>query len=505
MARGSGSAFQDKRSGKLFAVVSVGVGAGAGKGARIAKHCPRARDLAEARERARVASELVKALRDAQRDTPALLETTVEECASAPFDKLEDVRAMVAALLGGRLPIANEEPASKGKPRARAGVTYGDVAKLWTSGDLRRRFPDIVEETGAKYAGDVRSKLDRFVLPVVRNVPIATFTLEHAQRVMARLPATLSKSSRKHVANFLRRVLTFAVYPLRLITANPIPAEFIPKAGRGRERNMLFVDEDRALLGCTANPIELRLLFGFQAREGMRREEACALEWRSVDLDRGWVYLDKNKTDAPRDWRLDAGVAEALARWRKLHPRARYVFGGASPVSTDHLAHTFRECLQRAGVNRPQLHEATRDRMAAGTHDLRGTFVTLAIAQGKGEGWIRRRTGHTTSNMIERYRRNADNLAEGEAAVLDPLWLALPELHVHVPADPHEAPAVSTADSSAPRTVSNGGAASSLAAIQNEERAENFGPFTSSGKRDSNSRPSAWEADALPTELFPRR
>jgi hypothetical protein len=26
-----------------------------------------------------------------------------------------------------------------------------------------------------------------------------------------------------------------------------------------------------------------------------------------------------------------------------------------------------------------------------------------------------------------------------------------------------------------------------------------------SGKRDSNPRPSAWEADALPTELFPRR
>ena len=25
-----------------------------------------------------------------------------------------------------------------------------------------------------------------------------------------------------------------------------------------------------------------------------------------------------------------------------------------------------------------------------------------------------------------------------------------------------------------------------------------------SGKRDSNPRPSAWEADALPTELFPR-
>ena len=29
------------------------------------------------------------------------------------------------------------------------------------------------------------------------------------------------------------------------------------------------------------------------------------------------------------------------------------------------------------------------------------------------------------------------------------------------------------------------------------------GLFCLSGKRDSNSRPSAWEADALPTELFP--
>jgi hypothetical protein len=28
--------------------------------------------------------------------------------------------------------------------------------------------------------------------------------------------------------------------------------------------------------------------------------------------------------------------------------------------------------------------------------------------------------------------------------------------------------------------------------------------FFKSGKRDSNPRPSAWEADALPTELFPQ-
>jgi integrase len=261
--------------------------------------------------------------------------------------------------------------------------------------DERRRFPDAVDETTVEYAANVASKLDRYILPVVGDVALTAFTIADAQRVMERLPPALSKSTRKQTALFLRRVLSFAVYPLQLVATNPIPAEFMPKAGRGRERNMLFVDEDRTMLGCVDSPIALRLLFGFQSREGMRREEACALEWRSVDLDRGWVYLDRNKTDAPRDWPLDPGVAEALARWRAINPRSRYVFGGDAPVSANKLAKVLRKCLPDAGVDRPQLHEPTKERMRAGTHDLRATFVTLALAQGKGEGWIRRRTGQS--------------------------------------------------------------------------------------------------------------
>ncbi len=451
MARGSGSAFRDKRTGKFYAVVSVG------RGERIAKPCLLSTDLDDARQRASIAAELVNALREAHRDTSAIVETTVEECARVPLDKFDDVRAMVRAILGGALPVDSTPTRGNATPRS-AGPTFGDVAKLWTSGDLRRQYPDVVEEVSAAYSADVASKLNRYVLPILRDVPIAAFTLDHALRVMSRVPATLSKSSRSQIAQHLRRVVSFAVYPLRYITANPIPPQFMPRQGRGRERNMLFTDEDRTLLHELRNPIELRILFGFMAREGMRREEACALEWRSVDLVRGWVYLDKNKTERPRDWPLDPGVAEALRRWRALNPKARYVFGGSEPVPMDALAATLRDCLKRAGVHRPQLHDVTDERMRAGTHDLRGTFVTLAIAQGKGEGWIRRRTGHTTSSMIERYRRNADNLAEGEAVALDPLWLAIPELHVHVPADDR-------ADTSASRTVSSGGAASSIAAV----------------------------------------
>ncbi len=43
-----------------------------------------------------------------------------------------------------------------------------------------------------------------------------------------------------------------------------------------------------------------RLLFGCLSREGMRVSEALSLRWRDVDLERGSVSLDKNKTDDVR-------------------------------------------------------------------------------------------------------------------------------------------------------------------------------------------------------------
>jgi integrase len=38
-------------------------------------------------------------------------------------------------------------------------------------------------------------------------------------------------------------------------------------------------------------------------------------------------------------------------------------------------------------------------------HDLRATFVTLSLAQGKSEAWITDRTGHKSSQVIYRYKR----------------------------------------------------------------------------------------------------
>ncbi|HEY2409172.1 MAG TPA: hypothetical protein VGI10_24375 [Polyangiaceae bacterium] len=73
----------------------------------------------------------------------------------------------------------------------------------------------------------------------------------------------------------------------------------------------------------------------------------------------------------------------------------------------DNLARALRRDLGAAGVTRSQLFTNTAERKHIRGHDLRATFVTIHLANGKSEAWISDRTGHKSSQMIARYRRLA--------------------------------------------------------------------------------------------------
>ena len=63
-------------------------------------------------------------------------------------------------------------------------------------------------------------------------------------------------------------------------------------------------------------------------------------------------------------------------------------------------------------MDRSELFERGRNRILVRVHDLRATFVTLNLASGRSETWVMDRTGHTTSMMINRYRRTARQAEE---------------------------------------------------------------------------------------------
>jgi len=94
----------------------------------------------------------------------------------------------------------------------------------------------------------------------------------------------------------------------------------------------------------------------------------------------------------------------------------------ADPLS---LAELLRARLLQAGVTRDELHYASPVRPALRAHDLRGSFVTIAFANGRSESWVSDRTGHRSSQMLARYKRAARTAAELDLGDWIPLDVAL--------------------------------------------------------------------------------
>jgi integrase len=266
------------------------------------------------------------------------------------------------------------------------------------------------------------------------DLPLGTVTLDHCEHVMRKLPETTKRrATRRQYAQVIRRVLELAVHPCRLIPQHPLPRTFMPKVGKPPAFSFLYPDEEAALMACAAVPLEYRTVWGFLSREGCRVGEALGARLGvEIDLERGTFSLDVNKTHDARTWPLDPAVRAALAAYVKL----KGIEKGALMFTDEHgrahesdkLAERLRAHLWAAGVRRPELHESGENRNKLRAHDLRGTFVTLSLANGKTETWVADRTGHKSSIMINRYRRAARSVAELELGPLAPLNVAVPEI-----------------------------------------------------------------------------
>jgi len=325
-------------------------------------------------------------------------------------------------------------------------MTFEEFGALWTSGDLARRFQDHIKVK--RSAEDDERVLRLYVYPRVGAERLARFEgqcgLDLVEKVTAGLPPvgkTFSRASRRHVLQAIHRLLVLATYPARLIRSNPLPKGFLPRASSNRAKSYVYPAEDLALLQCRTVPLVARLFFGILAREGLRTSEALELTWADVDLERGVLVLDQNKTDEPRSWPLDPGSASALRIWKKHFARSK---GASARVMEDKsggsidaytAARLLRESLQLAGVTRPQLFESSENRIALRAHDLRAGFVTVSLATGKTESWVTDRTGHRSSQMLYLYRRQARGHAELNLGPYTPLDVAIPEL-AEAPASP---------------------------------------------------------------------
>jgi len=306
-----------------------------------------------------------------------------------------------------------------------------ELGEAWTGATLAKEYPDQIHERRSSRDDEIR--LERHVYPVIGHVRVRDLTVEECEAVMRSLSSTLAINTRRNVGLTLGRILTLAVYPLKLIAVSPFPKGLLPRAGKGKGKALADYRpaDDARLLACAGVPLRYRLLWGFIAREGMRSSEAIQLRWGDVDLKDGSVVLDENKSDDPRSWPLDPGVVRALKAFKpsKAEPRDLiFVEENGGEHNRHALAKTLREHLRAAGLEegpRAKLFEHSTTRLQVRAHDLRAAFVTTALASGRTETWVADRTGHKSHSMIKRYTRQARTAGDLKRGDWKPLDAAL--------------------------------------------------------------------------------
>jgi integrase len=386
-------------------------------------------------ERVKTIGDMLGQLRDAGR--PEYEEHWVRKMARASTpEEIEGFLIAVKAICSGT---------TRKKPLLSGALPLQEFGELWTTGELARMYPKHVRQK--KTANNDGWLLKKYAYPVAGRTPVSAFVLEHGQEILRRVPPDKSDVTVRHVAQCLHRLFNLAVFPARLIEHSPLPRGFLPQIVHRRAKTYLYPDEDATLLGCREVPLVLRVLYGFLNREGCRVTEATTLDFRDVDLEYGEIHLDANKTNDPRSWAMGFDTAEALRRWRDhFHPNPKpeqriFVYPDTSREAGEQIdgaarAEEFRANLKRAGLARPQLFMNDRERRHICIHDLRATFVTLALASGKNETWVADRTGHSSSDQIHNYRRQARTHAELKLGALASLHEAIPELRAAVPIHP---------------------------------------------------------------------
>ncbi len=394
----------------------------------------------DAKARALAINALVRLLRESERGE--FIEKVIEQAATANDEQLAKLRTIVAGICGG-----TEKASAKRQPLLEAD-TFRSISKRWTSGELARDYPDHVERKRSWRDDEYRSK---HVPAQYRDLPLAAWTTDTYEEIMRTLSKSLGSGSRPQVAQYMHRVFELAVYPLRLVPVNPIPR--MPKVKQDKLLATLYPDEAAAVAKCKEVEIGYRLLWAFLAETGWRISEAVGrqepkgeegedesippLLWKDIDFEHGRACLSRTKTTETVNVPLDPPTLDGLEAWRKITPNPGpsdrvFVTKAGQPITVVLAAETFRAHLTMAGISRekrPDLfpeNEELKRRLAVRVHDLRGLFVTAALAQGQSDTWVRERTRHRTPGMLDTYRRNVPHFRKYGPVV--PMVDAIPEL-----------------------------------------------------------------------------
>ena len=269
--------------------------------------------------------------------------------------------------------------------------------------DQRRTFEDVAKEwiTGSKRARSVKryqSSLKLYIYPHLRNVSIVDITvktLESAQRSMLDQPGI----SRRTVAHSMTMVASIVRHAWKrgYIATNPAAMLDIAEFGERTFQWIRTKAEIELLLNACSDPH--RTMFAMMVMTGMRRTEACYLEWVDVDLEQRLICVQRGEYGMPKGKRfryvpICDGLLLVLKRWRLMRGKATgLVFPGPTGGVRSHKAVSkmFKRRAAQAGIDK-----------AVRLHDLRHTYASHFVRDGGDIFRLSKYLGHASVKITER-------------------------------------------------------------------------------------------------------
>jgi site-specific recombinase XerD len=174
---------------------------------------------------------------------------------------------------------------------------------------------------------------------------------------------------------------------------------------------VLSAEEVAALLDALQVPV-YRVLFTTVYATGLRIREACSLETRDIDAQRGVIHVRHGKGGKARLVMLSPKLLQVLrAYWKLERPPAPFLFASqrtGKPVQPNTARVALRKAALAAGLDKKIT-----------PHVLRHSFATHLLESGTSLRIIQSLLGHSSIETTTLYTRVSAGLIRGTASPLE--------------------------------------------------------------------------------------
>lgn len=208
----------------------------------------------------------------------------------------------------------------------------------------------------------------------------------------------------------LSHCFTIGVKEYQWLDDSPLRKVTKPKEPRGRVRFLSDDERARLLAECEAssNPYLFPVVV-LALSTGMRAGEIMSLEWRDVDLARGWITLRETKNGERRGVPLAGKALELLRQHGKVRRLDTPLLwpGKEHPDKPMDLRQPWEKALKQAAVEDFRFH------------DLRHSAASYLAMNGASLTEIAGVLGHKTLSMVKRYAHLSESHTAGVVAAMN--------------------------------------------------------------------------------------